>query len=147
MGRSSSTEDKPMAQRVIRGHKGIGEPVRGIALVAADNFSARYDLDREQGVFSRPAHRLYGQSYVGRILVLNAAKGGVATSWMLAEMAARRRAPLALLLNFANPIMAQAAAFSGIPLIDRFEEDITRAVRTGQELQLDPAAGLVSWRS
>ena len=132
-----------MAQVVIRGHQGIGPRVRGSALVAADNFSARYDLDREKGIFSRPAHKLYRQSYVGRVLVLNAAKGGVATSWMLAEMAARQLAPLALLLNFANPIMAQAAAFSGIPLIDRFERDITLAVRTGQEVEVDPAAGLV----
>jgi predicted aconitase with swiveling domain len=128
---------------VIRGHKGIGQPVRGIALVAADNFSARYDLDRERGVFSRPAHQLYGQSYVGRILVLNAAKGGVATSWMLADMAAREMAPLALLLNYANPIMAQAAAFSGIPLIDRFERDITRVIASGAEIEVDPTAGLV----
>jgi predicted aconitase with swiveling domain len=128
---------------VIRGHKGIGGPVRGIALVAADNFSARYDLDRERGVFSRPAHKLYGQSYVGRILVLNAAKGGVATSWMLADMVGRELAPLALLLNYANPIMAQAAAFSGIPLIDRFERDITQAIASGAEIEVDPRTGLV----
>ena len=131
----------------IRGHRGIGRPVRGIALVAADNFSARYDLDRERGVFSRPAHRLFGQSYVRKVLVLNAAKGGVATSWMLAEMAARDLAPLALLLNYANPIMAQAAAFSGIPLIDRFERDITEAIATGEEVEVDPAEGVVRLRS
>ena len=129
--------------RIIRGHKGIGRPVRGLALVAPDNFSARYDLDRERGVFSRPSHALYGESYVGRVLVLNAAKGGVATSWMLAEMAARDMAPLALLLNFANPIMAQAAGFSDIPLIDRFEVDVTRAIASGVELDVDPPAGLV----
>jgi uncharacterized protein len=132
---------------VLRGHTGIGHAVRGIALVAADNFSARYDLDRERGVFSRPAHRLFGQSYVGRVLVLNAAKGGVATSWMLAKMAARDLAPLALLLNYANPIMAQAAAFSGIPLIDRFDCDITQAIVTGEEVEVDPAEGVVHLRS
>jgi predicted aconitase with swiveling domain len=60
-------------------------------------------------------------------------------------MAARQLAPLALLLNFANPIMAQAAAFSGIPLIDRFEEYVTRALATGQEIEVDPPAGLVHW--
>lgn len=127
----------------IRGHQGIGRPVRGVALVATDNFSARYDLDRERGVFSRPTHALHGQSYVGRILVLNAAKGGVATSWMLADMVAREMAPLALLLNYANPIMAQAAAFSGIPLIHRFERDITRAIASGAEVEVDPPAGTV----
>ena len=128
---------------VIRGHRGIGQPARGLALVAADNFSARYDLDREQGIFSRPTHKLHGQGYVGKILVLNAAKGGVATSWMLAEMAARGMAPLALLLNYANPIMAQAAAFSGIALIDRFERDVTQAIATGDQVEVDPAQGLV----
>ena len=131
---------------VLRGHTGIGRPVQGIALVAADNFSARYDLDRERGLFSRSAHRLFGQSYVGRVLVLNAAKGGVATSWMLAEMAARDLAPVALLLNYANPIMAQAAAFSGIALIDRFDCDITQVIATGEEVEVDPAAGVVRIR-
>ena len=51
------------------------------------------------GVFSRPEHKLAGQSYVGRILVLDAAKGGVATAWMLHEMAARGVMPAALVLN------------------------------------------------
>lgn len=128
---------------VIRGHQGIGGPAQGVALVAADNFSARYDLDRRRGVFSRPAHKLFGHSYVGRILVLNAAKGGVATSWMLAEMAARGMAPVALLLNHANPIMAQAAAFSGIALIDRFACDVTRAIASGDRLEIEPASGTV----
>ena len=32
-------------------HAGIGPKVEGIALVADDNFSARYDLDRIKGVF------------------------------------------------------------------------------------------------
>ena len=60
----------------------------GTALVSGDNFSARYDLDRTKGVFSRPDHALAGQSYVGRILVMNTAKGGVASAWMLHEMTA-----------------------------------------------------------
>ena len=74
---------------VLRCHKGIGPAVTGTALVAKDNFSARYDLDRKAGVFSRPAHKLAGQSYVGRILVLDQAKGGVATAWMLRDMTER----------------------------------------------------------
>ena len=47
--------------REIRAHPGIGRPMRGTALVAKDGFSARYDLDRDKGVLSRPAHRLYGR--------------------------------------------------------------------------------------
>ena len=83
----------PDAGVAIRGHVGIGPAVRGIALVAADDFSTRYDLDRDRGVFSRPSHKLFGESYVGRILVLNAAKGGVASAWMLRDMVAMEKAP------------------------------------------------------
>ncbi len=133
-----------MSGRVIRGHVGIGPAVTGIALVAQDDFSARYDLDRIAGVFSRPAHKLCGESYVGRILVLNTAKGGVATAWMLHEMKARDMAPAALLLNAANPIMAQGAALAELAFMDRFETDITAALRTGDEVSVDPAAGTVT---
>ena len=56
---------------------GMGQKTTARALVAKDGFSARYDLDRVRGVFSRPEHKLAGQSYVGRVLVLDAAKGGV----------------------------------------------------------------------
>lgn len=117
--------------------------VEGIALVAKDNFSARYDLDRINGIFSRPTHALVGQSYVDRVLVLNTAKGGVATAWMLGEMAARSMAPTALLFNRVNPIMAQGAAFAGIALVDRFDVDVTEAISTGDRLVIDPQSGTV----
>ena len=68
--------------RELQCHKGIGGRVEGEALVADDNFSARYDLDRIRGVFSRKTHKLFGQSYRDKILVLNTAKGGVASAWM-----------------------------------------------------------------
>jgi predicted aconitase with swiveling domain len=128
---------------LVRCHKGFGPTVAGTALVAADNFSARYDLDRHKGVFSRPSHKLAGQSYADRILVLDTAKGGVATAWMLHEMAARGIVPRALIFNRVNPILAQGAAFGGVALVDRFEGDVTQLFRTGDELRVDPAAGLV----
>jgi predicted aconitase with swiveling domain len=133
-----------MADTIIQGHVGIGPTVRGPALVAHDNFSARYDLDRIAGVFSRPGHKLFGESYLGKVLILNIAKGGVATAWMLHEMADRERAPLALLLNYANPIMAQGAAHADFPLIDRFDCDITARIKTGDMVTVDPAAGTVT---
>jgi hypothetical protein len=124
-------------------HKGIGPTVTGTALVAADNFSARYDLDRTKGIFSRASHKLAGQSYAGRILVLDTAKGGVATAWMLHEMTARRIVPKALIFNRVNPILAQGAAFGGVALVDRFEGNVTEIFHTGDELRVDPDAGLV----
>jgi uncharacterized protein len=124
-------------------HKGIGPAVTGTALVAKDNFSARYDLDRKAGTFSRPTHALAGQSYAGKILVLDTAKGGVATAWMLHEMKTRGIVPLALVFNRVNPILAQGAAFGSVTIVDRFEGDVTDLINSGDTLRIDPAAGMI----
>jgi predicted aconitase with swiveling domain len=126
-------------------HPGIGNAVTGVALVASDDFSARYDLNRLTGYFSRPAHQLYGQSYVGRILVLRTAKGGVASAWMLREMAQRRIAPLGYVFNSVNPILAQGAAFADAPMVDRFDDgDVTTLIETGDLINVDPVRGVVT---
>ncbi len=96
-------------------------------------------------MFSRPAHKLVGQAYTGRILVLNTAKGGVATAWMLHEMAHRGIVPAALLFNRVNPILAQGAAFGQVTLMDRFADgDVTQLIRDGEELLLEPTKGIVT---
>ena len=119
---------------------GMGRKVTAPALVASDGFSARYDLDRIRGVFSRPEHRLAGESYQGRILVLDAAKGGVATAWMLYEMRARGVMPAALVLNRVNPIMVQGAALADFTMISGFAIDITTAIPNGAMVEIDPTA-------
>src|SRR5215831_10755992 len=130
--------------KAFRARHAMGDIVRGIALVARDGFSARYDLDRVSGIFSRPGHKLAGQSYIGRVLVLDTAKGGVASAWMLHEMASRGVAPLALVFNSVNPILAQGAAFGDIPMLAGFDGDITSLVPNGARLALDPERRLLT---
>ena len=85
-----------------------------------------------------PGPRLAGQSYVGRILVLDAAKGGVATAWMLHEMKARGMMPVALVFNRVNPIMVQGAAFADFTMVSGFDVDITDVVPDGALVEVDP---------
>ena len=129
-----------MSGKVFYAAAGMGAKVQAAALVAKDGFSARYDLDRVRGVFSRPDHKLAGESYVGRVLVLDAAKGGVATAWMLNAMTARAVMPAALVLNAVNPIMVQGAALAGFTMISGFDLDITQAIANGAMVEVDPTA-------
>ncbi|MBN9049135.1 MAG: DUF126 domain-containing protein [Rhizobiales bacterium] len=130
--------------RQLNCHVGIGPDTEGEALVANDNFSARYDLDRIKGVFSRPQHKLVGQSYKDKILVLNTAKGGVASAWMLYEMKSRGIAPKAILFNLANTILMQGAALADMSMCDRFEDgDVTTLIKTGQKIRVEPSSGRV----
>ena len=124
--------------RVFTARHAMGTKVTGEALVAKDGFSARYDLNRIDGVFSRPAHKLAGQSYVGKILVLDTAKGGVASAWMLHEMQSRGKIPLAIVFNTVNPILAQGAALGDVTMLAGFDEDITAAIPHGARVEIDP---------
>ena len=133
-----------MKGRVFRAQHAMGRTVRGCALVAQDGFSARYDLDRIAGIFFRPSHKLAGQSYVGKILVLDTAKGGVASAWMLYEMQSRGIVPLALVFNSVNPILAQGAALGDVPMLAGFDQDITAAIPNGAELEINPGKGTLT---
>ena len=127
------------AGMVLVARHAMGPEVSGEALVAKDGFSARYDLDRIAGIFSRPAHKLAGQSYVGKVLVLDTAKGGVASAWMLAEMQSREKSPLAIVFNTVNPILAQGVALANITMLAGFDADVTTLVPHGATVEIDPA--------
>ena len=132
------------ALKVYVARHAMGRKVRGTALVANDGFSARYDLDRIKGTFSRPSHKLAGLSYVGKVLVLDTAKGGVASAWMLHEMQSRGMSPLAIVLNSVNPILAQGAALGDLPMLAGFDLDITAVIAHGAEVEVDPGKGFVA---
>ena len=121
----------------------MGRTVRGTALVAYDGFSARYDLDRIAGTFSRPTHKLAGQSYIDKILILDTAKGGVASAWMLHEMKSRGVVPRALVFNSVNPILVQGAALADLPMLAGFDEEITKVIPFGAEVEVNPGLGIL----
>lgn len=129
-----------MNEIVLTARHALGNKVSAEALVAKDGFSARYDLNRMEGVFSRPSHKLVGQSYVGRILVLDTAKGGVASAWMLHEMESRNMAPVAIVFNTVNPILAQGAALGNISMLAGFDCDVTEVVPHSAFVEIDPQA-------
>lgn len=129
-----------MSEVLFTARHAMGRQISGQALVAHDGFSARYDLNRLTGVFSRPAHKLVGQSYVGKILVLDTAKGGVASAWMLKEMQSRDMVPLAIVFNSVNPILVQGAALGGITMLAGFDLDITEKIPNGAHVEIDPVA-------
>ena len=127
-----------MNQKLFKAQHAQGDVVEGYCLSASDGFSARYDLDRINGTFSRPSHKLFGKSYNDMILVLDTAKGGVASAWMLYEMKMRNLCPSAIIFNTVNPILAQGAAHGGISMLSGFDVDITAAIASGAKLRIDP---------
>jgi predicted aconitase with swiveling domain len=52
--------------------------------------------------------------------------------------------PLALVFNSVNPILAQGAALADLPMLAGFDEDITLAVPSGSEVEVDPGRAVLS---
>ena len=111
---------------------GAGRWSRRTAFPRATTSTARAGYSRG------PSHKLAGEGYVGRMLVLDGAKGGVATAWMLHEMTARGVVPRGLVFNGVNPIMAQGAALADFTMISGFDADITQAIPNGAMVEVDP---------
>lgn len=129
---------------VLTGPAGFGDPAEGAALVSEDAFSPRYDLDRATGIISRKDHAAAGASIAGVVLVVPAAKGGVAAGWAFYDLAKRGLGPAALICRETNPVFVQGAVLAGLPIMHRLTPDPVTAIRTGDRVRIEPGAGRVT---
>lgn len=118
--------------------QGTGACVEAPVLVSPVPFSARYDLDRKTGVFSREGHPLRGLAIAGHILVAPGVQGGVAAGWALPAMARLGICFAGLLLGSTNPVMVQGAVRAGIPIAAGFDPKLIECLRNGDVIRLDP---------
>lgn len=129
---------------VLRGPRGFGDTIEGVAMVSADAFSPRYDLDRATGEISRRGHALEGRNIAGRILVVPAAKGGVAAGWAFYDLVARHIGPAALICMRTNPVFVQGCVLAGIGIMHELEPEPVATLRTGDRVRFDPENGMVT---
>lgn len=129
---------------VLRGPAGYGKVIEAEALVSTEAFSPRYDLDRATGEISRKGHAIEGHAIAGKVLVVPAAKGGVAAGWAFYDLQARGIAPAALICTTTNPVFVQGCVLAGIAIMHRLEPDALATLRTGDLLRMDPGAGTVT---
>ena len=129
---------------VLTVRRAYGPVVEGEALVSAEGFSPRYDLDRWSGIITKPGHRLEGASIVDRICFFPTAKGGIAAGWAFNDIKGKNIAPRALLFGVTNPVMVQGAIFAGITITEGWSPSPDDVVRTGDWVRVDPRARTVT---
>jgi predicted aconitase with swiveling domain len=91
--------------------------------------------------------QLYGQSVVGKILVVSTAKGGTATGWRPLDLVSRGTAPSTLSFRRTNPVMVQGAVLARTSIMHRLEPDPAEVLATGDLLRVVPAEGRVEVES
>ena len=119
--------------------RAFGETVEGEALVSAEGFSPRYDLDRWSGVITKPGHKLEGCNIRDRILFFPSAKGGIAAGWAFYDIRNKGFAPKALIFGVTNPVMVQGAVFANIPITEGWSRDPLECIASGDTVRVDPA--------
>lgn len=128
----------------IKIHRAWGNQVTGKALVMREGFSPRYDLDRWTGIISRIGHSAEGESIQDKILIIPTTKGGVAGGWAFYDLLKKGIAPKALIFGKLNPVMVQGAVLARMPIMEGWDQNLLKLVKTGDSVQLDPLAKTIT---
>ena len=129
-----------MSERIFTCERALGPAVEAPVLVSMRTFSPRYDLDRDNGIFSRSDHPLQGEHIAGTILVSPGVQGGIAGGWAFMMMRGRGVGFAGLVFGNVNPVMVQGAAAAGIPIMAGVDPQIFDVVHNGDVVRLEPAA-------
>ncbi|MFM9886942.1 MAG: aconitase X swivel domain-containing protein [Burkholderiales bacterium] len=119
--------------------RAFGPVVEGEAVVSAEGFSPRYDLDRWSGVITKPGHKLEGTNITDKICFFPTAKGGIAAGWAFHDIKTKRIAPKAFIFGVTNPVMVQGAVFAEITITEGWTPDALAVVKTGDWVRVDPS--------
>ena len=127
----------------LRVERAFGPVVEGEAVVSAEGFSPRYDLDRWSGVITKPGHKLEGTSIKDKVCFFPTAKGGIAAGWAFHDIKAKGISPAAYVFGVANPVMVQGAVLAGVPITEGWSEDPRAVLKTGDWVRVDPGRKVI----
>jgi hypothetical protein len=128
--------NSPLA--TIRVTRASGPVVEGEAVLSAEGFSPRYDLDRWSGVITKPGHKLEGTNIRDKVCFFPTAKGGIAAGWAFLDIKHKGIAPKALVFGITNPVMVQGAVFAHLTITEGWSPDPAEVLKTGDWVRVDP---------
>lgn len=120
--------------------RGVAE---GQVLLSRGAISFLGNVDPKTGVIVDPGHELFGQCIKDRVLVFPHGKGSTVGSYVLYQLIKNGVAPAAMINSESEPIVAVGAIISGIPLVDRMEQDPFKLFKNGDTVRVDGTAGVV----
>jgi predicted aconitase with swiveling domain len=102
--------------RTIRWGRVLGE-----ALVSHQPIGFFGGVDPETGVIVESGHELEGQSMAGRVLVFPRGKGSTVGSYTLYRLRRAGRAPVGIINERSEAIVAVGAIIAEIPMVDQID--------------------------
>jgi predicted aconitase with swiveling domain len=112
----------------------------GPLLVSPAPISFLSGVDPDSGVIVEKGHPLQGTGIAGTVLAFPYGKGSTVGSYVLYALSRNGHAPLAIINEEAEAIIATGAIISGIPMIDRIGVPLTR-LKNGTPVTVDGGSG------
>jgi len=125
---------------VLKGRKIAPGTATGEALVTSQGISFYGGVDPETGVVVEKGHELEGQSITGKVLVFPRGKGSTVGSYVIYQLAKTGKAPVAIINQECETIVAVGCIISDIPAVDKISIE---KIKTGDRLRVDATQGLV----
>jgi hypothetical protein len=114
---------------------------KGEVLMTSQDISFYGGCDPETGVIVEKGHELEGISVSGKILAFPTGKGSTVGSYVLYALSKAGKAPLAIINESTDPVVAVGCIISEIPAVDQVD---IRKLKTGQKVEVDAAEGVIS---
>ena len=110
------------------------------AIVTKDGISFYGGVDPDTGKVVEVGHELEGQTITGKVLVFPTGKGSTVGSYTIYRMKKNNMAPVAIVNEQIDTIIAVGCIISEIPCVDKI--DINR-IKTGQKIMVNGSEGIV----
>lgn len=133
-----------MSAVTIRGRKVVGGKAAGEALVTRETISGWGGINERDGSIIERRHELVGQSFAGKVLVFPGAKGSSGWSAYFHMTRLNGVAPAAMIFTRMTTKIALGAVVTRVPAVTDLDSDPFEAIETGDWVEVDADAGVVT---
>ena len=129
----------------VTGHAVSKGVASGKVLISKTPISFLGGINPETGVIMENDHPKKGVSIANRVFIFPHGKGSTVGSYVIYSLKKNNVAPCAMINLAAETIVAVGAIISGIPLVDRLEQDPLTIFHDGDYVEVNGTEGVVAW--
>lgn len=134
--------------RTVKGRVVVGKGkgvVSGPALVTTEPICFLGGVDITTGNITEQGHPLYGRCIKDTVLVFPTGKGSTGGAYLIYDTIMNGNGPKCMLNLQVEQVTAIGCIMGELPLVDQPEEDITRLIRTGDQVSVDLDQGTITF--
>ena len=133
---------------ILKGRAITKSRVKGEAIVTSQSFMFTHALDPKTGEVIDKRHELLGEKLKGKVFIFPYPVGSTSAGMWLLEAVRLGNAPLGLVMEEIDPVLATGALLAEIvlgkkiPVVDRLDRSPIEFFRTGDVVEVDADRGI-----